>query len=130
MVLDGLLERLAESYRIKDLPRNNGRTYHSFLFNFWARRLLGLEPSFSGISLAQAKNLLGKLRGRDKGPPYRMPGFKTVFIKEFICHATNSDPEAASILEYTLSRIWEEFREEYELVSISDLDGRYSKFVT
>ncbi len=130
MVLDSLLERLAESYRIRGPFSANARTCHSFLFNLWARRFLGLEPSFSGMSLAQAKNLLGKLRGRDKGPPYRMAGFKTVFIKEFMSHATNSDPEAASILREELSQLWKEFQEEYERVPLGDLDARFSRFLS
>lgn len=45
-------------------------------------------------------------------------------------HTSNANFEAASILENTLSRIWEEFREEYEHVSIDDIEGRYLKCLT
>ena len=130
MVLDGLLERLTVSYRIKDLPCSTSVTCYSFLFNLWGRLLLKLGPSFSGISLGQARDLLGRLRKQDRRTPYRMPGFETVFINDFLSHAANSDPEAASILEKVLSQMWKEFQGEYKLVSISDLDARYSKFLT
>ena len=58
-----------------------------------------------------------------------MPGFKTIFVKEFMSHAGTSDPDAASILEDTLSQLWTAFQEEHERVSLSDLDARYSKFL-
>ena len=60
-------------------------------------------------------------------PPYRMAGFERTFIRDFIAHASGSDPKAASILENMLSPIWTEFRKEYEYVSLNDLDGRYSR---
>jgi len=59
-----------------------------------------------------------------------MDSFKKTFIRDFMIHASNAHFEAASILENTLSRIWQEFREGYEHVSIDDIDGRYSKFLT
>jgi len=130
MVLDGLLGKLSESYQLKgDIVDYPEITYHSLLFNLWARLLLKIDPSFSGISLGQARRFFSKLRGRSRKPPYSMAGFKRIFIRDFMAHAAESDPEAASILEDTLSRIWGEFLEEYEHVSISDLDRRYSRFV-
>ncbi|MBW1705847.1 MAG: hypothetical protein JRJ86_11875 [Deltaproteobacteria bacterium] len=59
-----------------------------------------------------------------------MDKFKRTFITDFMAHASDADPEAALILKDTLSLIWKEFYEEYEWVSIDDLDDRYSKFVT
>jgi hypothetical protein len=59
-----------------------------------------------------------------------MPEFKERFIKDLMAHATSSDPATAAILENMLSQIWEEFHEEYERVSIDDLDRRCSRFVT
>jgi hypothetical protein len=59
-----------------------------------------------------------------------MPEFRERFIKDLMAHATSSDPEMAAILENKLSQIWEGFHEEYERVSIDDLDRRYSRFVT
>ncbi|MBW2034802.1 MAG: hypothetical protein JRI94_14690 [Deltaproteobacteria bacterium] len=131
MVLDGLLEKLVESHPLKEeIIHSPELTFHPILFNLWARLLLKIEPSFSGISLEKAKTFLYKLRGQSRKPPYKMEKFRRTFITDFMAHASDADPETASMLEKTLSLIWEEFREEYELVSISDFDGRYSKFVT
>jgi hypothetical protein len=47
-----------------------------------------------------------------------------------MAHASHYEPEGTSILEETLSLIWEEFRKEYEWVSADDLDARFSRFVT
>ena len=131
MVLDGLLEKLAESFLLKeDIMRSPELTYRPLLFNLWARRLLKMEPSFSEISLGQAKSFFSKLRDRSRKPPYKMSAFKRIFIRDFMSHTTNSDPKAAATLEEVLSQLWKEFQEEYEQVSLSDLDTRYSKFLT
>jgi hypothetical protein len=91
---------------------------------------LDLQPSFSGLSLEQAKTLLMRLRAGEEKPPYVMPGFEEVFVKNFMSYALNADPEAASILRDSLSLIWHEFREEYEWVILDELDARYSKFIS
>jgi len=130
MVLDSLLERLAENYQINvDMIKSSEQTFRQLLFNLWARLLLNLEPSFSRISLKQTRSFFRLLRSEKKRPPYKMPGFEGTFVNDFMAYAADSDPEAASILEDTLSLIWQEFREEYERVSLSDLDERYSKFL-
>jgi hypothetical protein len=131
MVLDGLLESLTGCHPIgKDIIQSSEVTFHSLLFNFWARFLLKIEPSFSGISLEQAKDLFRRLRAGSRKPPYKMTGFKESFIRDFMAYAADSEPEAALILKDTLSLIWKELCEEYKWVSIDDLDERYSKFVT
>ena len=130
MVLDGLLEKLVESHPLKEeIIHSPELTFHPILFNLWARLLLNMEPSFSGISLEKAKSLFSRLRGRSRKPPYRMDNFKGHFVRNFMAYVSDADPEAASILEYTLSRIWEEFSDEHEYVSVNDLEGRYSRFL-
>lgn len=130
MVLDSLLERLAEHYQINvDMIKSSEQTFRQLLFNLWARLLLNLEPSFSRISLKQTRSFFRLLRAGGKRAPYKMPGFEETFVNDFMAYAADSDPEAASILEDTLSLIWQEFREEYERVSLRDLDERYSKFI-
>jgi hypothetical protein len=130
MVLDSLLERLAARYQIDEgVIQSSELSFRQLLFSFWARLLLDIEPSFSRISLKQTRSFFQLLRAGKSKPPYRMPGFEEKFVNDFMAYAADSDPEAASILENTLSLIWQEFREEYERVSLSDLDGRYSKFV-
>ena len=130
MVLDSLLERLAEHYQINvDTIQSSGQTFRQFLFNLWAHLLLNLEPSFSRISLKQTRSFFKLLRTGESTSPYQMPGFKEKFVNDFMAYAADSDPEAASILRDTLSMIWQEFLEEYERVSLRDLDRRYSKFI-
>ncbi|MGD9033527.1 MAG: DUF6178 family protein [Desulfobacteraceae bacterium] len=131
MVLDGLLERLTASYPMDEgLTDSPEITFRPFLFNLWSRLLLDLQPSFSGLSLEQAKTLLMRLRAGEEKPPYDMPGFEEIFVKDFMSYALNADPEAASILRDTLSLIWHDFREEYEWVILDELDARYSKFIS
>ena len=71
-----------------------------------------------------------RLRAGKEKPPYDMPGFEEIFVKNFMSYALNADPEAASILRDTLSLIWHAFREEYEWVILDELDARYSKFIS
>ena len=131
MVLDGLIERLATSYPTdEELMGSPELTFRPLLFNPWSRHLLDLQPSFSGLSLEQAKTLLHRLRAGREKPPFQMPGFEEIFVKDLMSYASDADPEAASILKNTLSFIWHEFREEYEGVILDDLDARYSKFIS
>jgi len=130
MLLDGLLEKLIDFYQIREMRILPETTYRSHLFNLWCRLILKIEPSFSGISLEQAKNLFSQLRDASSRPPYCMPDFKQIFIRDLMAHAPSSYSETASILENNLSQIWEEFHEEYERVSVNDLNGKCSRFVT
>ncbi len=131
MVLDGLLEKIVESYNLREeIIRSPEITFHPLLFNLWARLLLNLAPSFSGVSLEQAQSFFLKLRGRSKNAPFSMEGFRKIFIRDFIRFAADADHDAVSILENTLSRVWNEFCEEYEYLPVDDLDSRYSKFLT
>jgi hypothetical protein len=131
MVLDSLMERLAASYPMDEqLIQSSGVTFHPFFFNLWGRGILKLEPSFSGLSLSQARRLFRHLRGGSSAPPYTMPGFEEVFVSNFMAHVSDADPEAASILREALALIWQTFYEEYKQVSMTDLDSRYSKYIT
>jgi len=131
MVLDSLMERLTELYPSNNvLTKSPEMTFHSLIFNLWGRLLLKMAPSFSGLSLVQAKDLFHLLRAGRSTRPYEMPGFEEVFIQDFMAYVSNSEPEAVSILKETLALIWEEFRNEYQWISVNDLDGRYSKYIT
>jgi len=131
MVLDGLMARLAESYPIDEgVIQSSEVTFRRLLFNLWSRLLLKLEPCFSGLSVEQAKRFFELLREGSKRPPYQMAAFEETFVKDFMSHALDADPGAASILRDTLSLIWQEFSEEYEWVSTRDLDRKYSKFIS
>jgi len=130
MVLDGLFARLAESFPMDEgLMESKEFTFRSLLFNLWSRHLLELEPSFSALPMEQAKTFFRQLRTGSEEPPYEMPGFEEIFIKDFMDYALDADPEAGSILRDTLSFIWQEFREEYQWILLDHLDARYSKFI-
>ncbi|MEE9612237.1 MAG: DUF6178 family protein [Desulfatiglandales bacterium] len=131
MALDRLLKQLADLYQMDERPTQSEElTFHTPLFNLWARRLLKLEPCFSGISLRQAKDFFRQIRAGIEKPPYLMPGFEKIFVENFLDHASDFEPELKSILKDTLAHIWEEFHQEHEWVSAKDLDQRYSKFVS
>jgi len=130
MVLDSLVQRLSEICGADEKTLQSAEaTFHSFLFNFWARLFLKLEPSFSGISLNQTKTLFHRLRA-DNGPPFRMSGFEERFIKDLMAYAAPSDSETAMVLRETLTFVWQEFVQEHEWIPTEKLDARYSKFVT
>lgn len=127
MVLDSLLEKLSDIYPISHrLLKSREVTFQPFLITLWARQLLQLKLGFTGIALAEVKRLFRQLREGSKKPPYDMFGWKETFITYFMGYASDAEPEAASALKETLSLIWEEFREEYRLVAISDLNTRSS----
>ncbi|MCD6265436.1 MAG: hypothetical protein J7K02_05640 [Deltaproteobacteria bacterium] len=131
MVLDKLLERLTECYPIENrFIHSKELTFHPLLFNFWSRCFLKLKPCFTGISLGQAKNLFHQLRARSEKPPFQMPGGEDNFLKNFLAYCSDFEPEAVAMLKDTLSLVWQKFQKEYEGVSISDINGRYSKFFT
>ena len=91
---------------------------------------LSLSLLFRGSHHNRQKACFHKSRTGAVGNINSMPEFKERFMKDLIAHATSSDPETAAILENKLTQIWEEFHEEYERVSIDDLDRRCSRFVT
>jgi len=129
-VLDRLLARLTGLYPLDEAVIQGPRlTFHGLLFNFWARQLLKLEPCFSSISLAQAREFFGRIRAGKEVPPYRISEFKQKFVRDFMALDSSVEAEDAETLQETLSLIWEEFGEEYQWVSTSDLDGRFTKFI-
>ena len=131
MVLDALLEKLTgEKLREDSLFDGPDSTFHPLLFNSWGRDILGLPPGFSGISLKEAKRLLSVLRGKGRKAPYDMEGFAEKFVVHFMEVASHGDAEASLVLKETLSLIWREFVEEYEDLALSQLDGRYIRFIS
>ena len=131
MVLDSLLERMDTLHPVdQGLIQSGELTFHTLLFDFWARHLLNLEPGFSGISLAEAKDFFRLLRAGKNEPPHHMAGFEMTFVRDFMAYISNSDPEATSILEEALALVWQEFQEEHKRISLKDLDGRFTKFVS
>jgi hypothetical protein len=130
MVLDGLIEKLTEQQRGEPFLHDPESTFHALLFNSWGRGVLGLPPGFAGISLKEVKRLLSILRGKGRKAPYGMAGFEEKFVAYFMNVESHADAEASIILKETLALIWHEFVEEYMDVALSELDGRYIRFIS
>jgi hypothetical protein len=59
-----------------------------------------------------------------------MTGFKEVFVKDFMaCAPDFESADQKAVLEETLGILWDKFTEEYALVGIADLDGRFLRFI-
>ncbi len=128
--LDKMMEQLAEIYPLEiGSAEDRQLTFYHLMFNLWARKSLDLEPSFSTISADQVKAFFSHLRAGEDAFPFRMPGFRDVFILDFKVCVSALEPEIEADLEDALSLIWQEFTEEYEGVAAEDLDGRFSKFI-
>jgi len=131
IVLDGLLERVANRFSLEDSPLGSSDlTFHPLLFNLWARVLLDLQPSLSGITISQARAFFAQLRAKERTPPFKMPGFREQFIAYFTSFSTSPNPEAAETLKDTLSVVWQWFRKEYQWVPLEQLDPRFISFIT
>lgn len=130
VVLDSLLERLSSFYPVNEtINRDLKLSFYPLLFNFFARKLLKLEPGYSGISPRKAKAFFSYLRSGNKKPPYQMPGFEDMFIGHMMEFASDLESGSLRTLKETLSRIWQEFDEEYRWVSLEDLDEKSQRFL-
>ena len=130
MVLDTLMVRLAELYPLPTKIIQEYRlSFHPLLFNLVARKLLKLEPGFSGISHRQVRKFIGNLRVGDKKPPYKMSGFEEIFVREIMVYAGDLESESVKTLKDTLTLIWREFCDEYEWISLEDLDEKFQRFL-
>ena len=128
--LDRLLETISSEYPLDmDLLKDPLLNFQPLLFSFWARGQLKLGHRSLPLSLEQTKEFFRLIRGEEKGPPFRMPGFREIFIQDFISYETGLEPDEKILLKDTLSLLWEEFSEEYALVEASDLDARFTKFI-
>jgi hypothetical protein len=125
--MDGLLERLMERY-----PMDPGflahpeASFHPLLFNLWGRWVLGKDLQILPMRMEEAAQLLRVLRGRDRKPPYRMPGFERRFVGFFLEHSPEGDRE---ILGQALLIAWGEFRDEYERLPVEELDARFARLI-
>jgi len=130
IVLDRLLETLVDRHPLQEKwSKDPLFTFHSLLFNYWARKQLGFPPGFAPLSLDQVRDLFRLLRSDAQKPPFGMPGFKEVFVKNFMACAPDSKSDDHVLLEETLGILWDKFTEEYALVGTADLDGRFLRFI-
>ena len=129
IVLDKLLGTIIPDSDIEQLTGEEDidLTFYQVIFTSWMRRLCSLAPGLT-LYLDEVKSALKILRAGETSPPYKMTGFKDEFVKELtslIKLAGDDD----FILEDTLSVIWDEFAEEYAMISTDDLEPRYSRFI-
>ena len=123
-LLDKLFENITDLHPIeKTLITDPTITFHPFLFTFWARKLLGLKPGFHALTMDQVKEFFRILRSKDTAFPYKMEGFKGIFLKEIGAYMLEYD------IEKILSSLWDEFCDEYKNIEIQDIDERYVRFL-
>jgi hypothetical protein len=128
--LDRLIDHLTSKFHMEEsILKASESTFHPLLFNLWARHILGLEPGFSPVSNREMKEFFGILRTNEKKMPYRMSKFRDIFITYFMVYVSGFDADDKTALKEILLIIWEEFRNEYESVSIDNLDMRFSKYI-
>ncbi|MBN2468292.1 MAG: hypothetical protein JXD19_09085 [Deltaproteobacteria bacterium] len=130
-VLDRLLKRLTELHPI-DYPvlHKPALTFQPLLFTWWTRQVLRIDPGFSSVTPEQGKEFFRRVRMPAKNPPYRMHGFKKAFINDLLAPAAEFDQESAAILKDTLAHLWQDFHTEYAWIALTDLDERFSKYIT
>ena len=131
VALDRLLETLVDRHPLEEKwSKDPLFTFHSLLFNYWARKQLGFPPGFAPLSLDQVRDLFRLLRADVQKPPFGMPGFKEVFVKDLMASAPEFESaDQRAILGDTLGILWDKFTEEYAMVGSADLDGRFLRFI-
>jgi hypothetical protein len=127
--LDKLLGAVIPDMDIEKLiEEDTDLTFYQVIFTFWIRRLCRLNPALRALSLDEARSAFKRLRAEETSPPYKMIGFRDDFIKGLHSMAQISR-DVDTVLEETLSLVWDEFTEEYAMIDADDLEPRYSRFV-
>lgn len=130
IVLDKLLEAIIPDNNLEQLTGEYTElTFYQLIFTFWVRGLCDLEPTLKQLSRNEAQTVFQTLRTGEESPPYKMDKYKKEFISGLISRVTVSEDDNFTFIEETLNLIWSEFIDEYAVISISDLDPRYSRFV-
>jgi hypothetical protein len=130
IALDKLLGAVIPHHEMEELIKDEEDiTFYQALFTFWLRKLCGLEPALKTLTLDETKMALKMLRKGETTPPYNMVGQREEFIKGLISMSNLSDQKVLDTLKETLGNIWDEFTDEYAMISTNDLDPKYSGFV-
>jgi hypothetical protein len=58
-----------------------------------------------------------------------MAGFEEVFVGDFLVYISHLEAGSVAVLKDVLSLIWREFSEEYEWVSLKNLDEKFQRFL-
>ena len=88
-----------------------------------------MEPGFEPISLTHVKSLFTQLRKGKKKAPFRLEEYRAVFISDFLQFGDDFEEPKRGILKEALSRLWDEFSEDYAGLRLSEMEGRFSRFI-
>ncbi len=121
--LDMMMGRTAKAY-FSDLNLNNTSQpiFHQLLFSLWARKVLDLEPGFSSLSVDEVQKFFRHLRHGEDSPPFQMPGFEDIFIRDFMEFSSDFNQDVKTNLKIALSLIWQAFSEECENVTENEIN--------
>jgi Family of unknown function (DUF6178) len=130
IALDRILESLTSKYPLAPTRMTDPLlTFHPLFFTFWARRQLKLEQGFAPLSLRQVMAFFKKIRGKTGKPPYRMAGFREVFLRDLMSGSSDCEPGEERRIRETLALLWEQFVDEHARVREEELDARFSRFI-
>ncbi|HET6490733.1 MAG TPA: DUF6178 family protein [Syntrophales bacterium] len=130
IALDGFMAALAKTTPIgREAIELEDLTCFHLLFTFWARRRLELEPGFAAITPEEARAFFTILRKGEAAPPYQMTRFRDVFLEDMLGLASKLPDDLRAALQEELSKIWEEFVDEYKDVPPEDTDMKHNPFL-
>ena len=130
VALDGFLAALTKENPLASAysGREDLTCFH-FLFTYWTRLRLGLEPGFEAIMPDEARAIFAILRTGEKAHPYRMARYREVFIEDMLRFASGLPDDLRVSLKEELENIWEDFVEEYKDVPPDDTDMKHNAFL-
>jgi hypothetical protein len=130
IILDRILESLTSKNPLPTaMMKDPLLTFHPIIFTYWARRQLKLKLGFAPLSIEQVRALFKKVRGKSEKPPYRMAGFRDVFIRDMMGVISEFGPDEKEKAKNTLGFEWQQFVDEYARVREEELDERFSRFI-
>jgi hypothetical protein len=130
IALDGFMAALSKTSPIGlELSEREDLTCLHLLLTFWARRRLELEPGFAAIKPDEARAFFTILRKGETAPPYQITRYRGVFLEDMLELALELPDDHRAALREELSRIWEEFRSEYQNVPPADTDMKHNPFL-
>ncbi|RJR47642.1 MAG: hypothetical protein C4576_09280 [Desulfobacteraceae bacterium] len=129
-VLDKLLEILHADHPLEQTTVSDPLlTFDPLLFTFWIRKRLNLEQGFEPVPLSDVKSFFTSMRmGRKKAPP-QLEESRAVFLNDLLQYGEGFEESEKEVLKETLSALWDEFSEDYSELRLSDLEGKFSRFI-
>ena len=129
-IMDKLLNAIFQSSSWdKEMFNEPFLSYHYLIFTYWACHFHGVDEIIRPISRKEAEAFFKYLRKGYDQPPFRMAGYKEVFLKDIIEYDICSTQEETHFLRETLSMLWQEFVDEFAYVDVTDVDSRYVRFI-